>query len=98
MVAHPSGRGAVMVTFIDDDPAFVRWRDIYPDGYIVNHDREPKRSYLKLHRATCSTLQGVVPGRGDNWTVTYAKTCSENINELDRWALSLGGELEPCRS
>ena len=85
-------------TFIDDDAGFIRWRDTHPDGFIVNHDREPKPSYLKLHRATCQTLQGVLPGRGDNWTTAYAKTCSDDLNELRQWARNLGGELDACRT
>jgi hypothetical protein len=88
----------VRTTFIDDDAGFIRWRDTHPDGFIVNHEREPKSSYLKLHRATCSTLQGVLPGRGDNWTTAYAKTCSDDLNELRRWAHTLGGEVDACRT
>jgi hypothetical protein len=85
------------LNFLDDDDGFIRWRDTHPDGFIVNHEREPKPSYLKLHRATCPTLHRVRPGRGDNWTTAYAKTCSEDLNELRRWAATIGGELYPCR-
>ena len=79
-------------TFIDHDAQFLRWRDTHPRGFIVNHEREPNPRYLKLHRSTCSTLQGVLPGRGDNWTTTYAKTCSDDLSELRAGAASLGGE------
>jgi hypothetical protein len=47
---------------------FVRWRDTHPAGFIINHDREPKSSYLRLHPAMRSTLlvcspHGVITGR-----------------------------------
>jgi len=86
------------MNFIDDDPGFIRWRDTHPDGFIVNHEREPKPSYLKLHRSTCPTLQGALPGHGDNWSTAYAKTCSDDLNELRRWAATIGGPLDPCRT
>jgi hypothetical protein len=83
-------------TFIDDDRSFIRWRDTHPHGYIVNHEREPKPTYLKLHRATCATLAGAFPFRGDNWTTAYAKTCGDDLAELRRWARTVGGDLDPC--
>ena len=84
--------------FRDDDAGFTRWRDLHPDGYIVNHAREPGPAYLKLHRSDCSTLQGALPARGDNWTIAYAKSCSARLSELQVWAGSFGGELDPCRT
>lgn len=83
--------------FQDNDAGFTRWRDTHPDGYIVNHAREPGPGYLKLHRTACSTLQGMAPARGDNWTIAYAKSCSEDLSELRVWAASLGGTLDPCQ-
>jgi len=88
----------MLVTFIDDDPGFNRWRETHPRGYIVNHEREPKPRYLKLHRATCWTIAGALPARGDNWTTALAKTCSDDLNELHGWAHARGGELDPCRT
>ncbi len=86
------------MNFIDDDSGFRRWRDTHPDGFIVNHEREPKPSYLKLHRSTCPTLHRVLPGDGDNWTTAYAKTCSEDLSGLRRWAATIGGQLDSCRT
>jgi hypothetical protein len=73
----------------------MRWRDTRPSGYVVNHQRVPTATYLKLHRSTCYTLQG--SGPGDNWTIAYAKSCSEDLEELRRWAERIGGALDPCR-
>jgi hypothetical protein len=88
----------MLPTFIDDDTGFIRWRETYRRGYIVNHDRAPNPRYMKLHRTTCVTLQGVVPRRGDNGTTTYAKTCSDDLGELRSWAGTFGGDLEPCQT
>ncbi len=83
-------------TFTDDDEGFVRWRETHPLGFVVNHAREPQTTYLKLHRATCWTISGALPGRGDNWTTAYGKTCAHNIEDLRRWAARVGGELDRC--
>jgi hypothetical protein len=83
-------------TFLDDDAGFIRWRDTHPGGFVVNHEPQPKPTYLKVHRATCRTLNGTHPAHGDNWTSGYGKTCSDDMNELRRWALALGGDLDPC--
>jgi hypothetical protein len=83
-------------TFVDDDLNFTRWRDTHPGGFIVNHERQPSARYLKLHRATCSTLQGE-PARGEKWTKAYAKTCSDELAALQQWAVTVGGELDRCR-
>ena len=83
--------------FVDNDAGFVAWRDSNSDGYVVNHRREPDRSYLKLHRATCRDLVGEpLSGRGTNWTTTYGKTCAESLAELQVWVKTLGGNLDPC--
>ena len=84
-------------TFLDDDHGFLRWRDTHPHGFIVNHEREPKPGYLKLHRATCRTISGTQPASGDNWTTALGKTCDEDVDELRRWADGVGGELDACR-
>jgi 5-methylcytosine-specific restriction protein A len=86
-------------TYIDDDAGFVTWRDGHPGGYVVNHDREPRAAYLKLHRSGCRTIDGNAPpgGQGTNWTTAYAKTCSDSLAELVLWARTVGGPLEPCQ-
>jgi hypothetical protein len=83
-------------TFLDDDPGFISWRDTHPGGYVVNHERRPSPDCLKLHRATCRTVNGTLPARGDNWTSTFGKTCGDDLNELRRWAVALGGDLDVC--
>jgi hypothetical protein len=87
-----------MQTFIDEDAEYVAWRDDHPSGLVVNHNRVPGPSYLKLHRTTCRALRGEpLGGRGTNWTSKYGKTCSDSPLELGEWALAIRAELVPCR-
>jgi hypothetical protein len=78
------GERAGVETFVDDDDAFLDWRDSHPDGYIVNADRRPQAEYLVLHRATCPTMR--LPNASLQWTRSYIKICANNSNELTRWA------------
>ena len=82
-------------TFVDDDDGYATWLHTHPEGYVVNADRPPNASYLRLHHSTCRTINGV-PATGRAWTVTSTKICGER-GELERWAASrVGGELAPC--
>jgi hypothetical protein len=84
-----------MERFVDDDAGYLRWVAQNPDGYVLNTYRQPAASYLKLHRATCGTINDR-PARGDNWTVDYQKVCGDRA-ELELWARNqVDGELQPC--
>ena len=79
----------------DDDGGYLRWLTSHTDGFIVNTYRNPKTSYLRLHRATCPTIQGR-PANGARWTATYIKVCGSK-SELESWAKDVvGGDLWPC--
>src|ERR1700690_289840 len=85
------------VTFVDDDPGFLRWRDEHRSGFVLSHERKPRPNFLKVHRATCPSLQGVRPARGGDWTRGLPKTCSDALDELRRWAeMTTGGEPDQC--
>lgn len=84
-----------MERFLDDDRGYGAWLRDHPDEYVVNADRPPNASYLRLHRATCRTISGE-PARGRAWTVTATKACGRR-DELTQWARSeVGGALSPC--
>jgi hypothetical protein len=84
-----------METFVDDDEGYGAWLRAHPAGYVVNADRTPNASYLRLHRSTCRTISGV-PASGRAWTVTSSKVCGSS-DELEGWAAgTVGGELSPC--
>jgi hypothetical protein len=46
---HPQ----TITVFRDDDPGFFCWLDDHPDGYFINSERNPKPTYLVLHRPSC---------------------------------------------
>jgi hypothetical protein len=80
--------------FRDDETGFVNWRGGHPGGYIVNSERNPRPSYLVLHRATCGHLTSPNPLR---WTKDYIKFCSLGRTDLEEWAkVDVGCEVTLC--
>jgi hypothetical protein len=77
-----------------DSQAFCEWRDNHPRSYIVNTNRPPSASYLKLHRASCPHMNrsGV-----KSWTASYEKLCSLEAHSLVRWCIeTLRTEPDRC--
>lgn len=86
-----------MEIFVDDDEGYLAWLGEHPEGYVVNADRPPNASYLRLHHSTCRTISGA-PASGRAWTVTSTKICGRR-DELGRWAEgTVGGTASPCPS
>jgi hypothetical protein len=83
------------VQFVSDDDGFLRWLREDPHGLVVNSHRVPVSTYLKLHRASCPSIN--TPHR-TNWTTTgYIKTCSTDLTALVEWARrEVDGTLTPC--
>ena len=83
-----------MLVFRGDDEAYLHWIAEHPGGYVVNAGRNPRASYLKLHRATCRRISS--PGRPGAYTERdYIKICSQGRSALDRWARDdVGGALD----
>jgi hypothetical protein len=83
--------------FAEDDPGYLAWLAGHEAGYILNVHRDHTRHGLRLHRATCSTIQGT-PTNGRHWTHEYNKVCSGSIAPLNAWvAVHVGGGApEPC--
>jgi hypothetical protein len=81
--------------FEGDDAGYERWLAQHPNGYVLNSRRNPTRSYLKLHRATCHHIQTLHIGYS-RWTSgDYIKVCADDRAEIARWAASrVRGELE----
>lgn len=78
--------------FVDDDAGYEAWLRKHPAGFVVNAWRVPDSSYLKLHRASCATINGR-PTNGESWTTTTSKTCATTIAVLDAWARGVAGEV-----
>lgn len=86
-----------MLSFDRDDVGYLAWLDTNQDGFVVNSNRKPTANYLRLHRATCTSISRTA-AEPIRWTSGgYIKTCSVNISDLERWAREVtGGTLTPC--
>jgi hypothetical protein len=81
--------------FRDNDEGYLTWLSDHPDDFVLNADRGPRPTYLRLHRATCRTITGA-PARGQRWTGDYIKVCGGR-DELTAWAASEAhGEAQSC--
>lgn len=85
----------MLAHFVGPEAEYLAWLRAHPRGYVVNTYRTPSASYLKLHRATCWTIDGT---REANYTSgDYSKVCAETVTELEDWARrTLGGSLDAC--
>jgi hypothetical protein len=83
-----------VIIYIEEDETYLHWIDQNRAGFVVNAQRRPAPAYLILHRATCSQISTATRS---NWTTNqYIKICSENLDQLHRWAQhEVGGELKP---
>jgi hypothetical protein len=85
-----------MVTFEEEDRRYLEWIHANPHGWVLNYERKPTARYLKLHRASCSTISGEPP-RGERWTFDYAKRCADTDAELRRWTFrEFGVDPDVC--
>jgi hypothetical protein len=83
-----------VVIFRGDDAGYLSWISEHPGGYVINAERNPRPSYLKLHRATCTWMSG--RGKPGAYTErSYIKICSTQLDALNRWAREVvGGSLD----
>ncbi len=91
---------AALTRFVDDDDGYLGWRRDHPAGWVLNCERQPRDTYLKLHRADCPHLE---PRPGwSNLTAAFAKVCGISPDPFDEWltaTLSTGPDRCPvCRS
>jgi Protein NO VEIN, C-terminal len=95
-LAMSSTGDSTVIVFQGDDAAYLRWLSEHPVGYVVNAERRPRSSNLKLHRADCTWISG----RGKPGAYTerdYIKVCSTDLFALKRWAReTVGGSLDPA--
>ena len=85
---------ATITVFKDDDSGFLGWLDNHADGYFINCNRNPKPSYLVMHRPSCPHFDR---RPGVRWTKDYIKICSRSRDDLQEWASgTVGGEATLC--
>lgn len=84
------------VIFKDDDGGYRDWLAQHQgsDSFVLNAERNPRATYLILHRATCHTISGE-PARGTQWTHDFIKICGTRA-ELEAFAGSMGGTPQLC--
>ena len=84
------------VIFKDDDAGYREWlaRHKGSESFVLNTERNPKPTYLILHRATCHTISGA-PAHGTQWTHDFIKVCGTRA-ELESFARSVGGTAQTC--
>jgi hypothetical protein len=80
--------------FIDDDTGYLEWINRHQSSYVLNTTRNPSAAYLKLHRATCWTINRLQP-RASTFTGEYSKVCGDR-HELQDYARSLGRSVQAC--
>lgn len=96
-LSGPHGSGDAVLVFADNDDGYLAWLDAHPVGFVLNSFRNPKPTYLKLHRASCGRIRGVPP-RGGAWTSPYIKICSGQRAEIEAWAVDAAhGAVSPCK-
>ena len=83
--------------FKDDDSGYRAWLADHqgPEAYVLNAERDPKPTYLMLHRATCHTISGE-PARGTQWTHDFIKVCGSRT-DVESFARGVGGTPQLCR-
>lgn len=82
--------------FRDDDRGFFDWLDEHPQGFFLNTERNPKPTYLVLHRPGCHHFTG---NPSKHWTKDYVKLCADSRRDIEEWAASaVGGEPTLCPS
>jgi hypothetical protein len=86
----------VIRRFVDDEDGYLTWLSIHSTGYVLNCERNPRATYLVVHRATCATISGQpARGRNWNWTAAYQNVCSDSLPELSDLARPVGS-LSAC--
>lgn len=88
IVTAPDGLETVvgiLREFRNDETGYLSWAAANPNGFIVNVD-EPATSplYPMVHRATHRAV--TTPVKTNYTTGKYFKVCSNNMEELERWA------------
>ncbi len=59
-------------------------------GFVLNAERPPRATYVKLYRATCHTIRGV-PANGTSWTKDLLRACSDDRLAIERWVCGATG-------
>lgn len=96
-LSHSNAENGPVIFKDDDDDGGYRHRRAQhqgSDSFVLNAERNPRATYLILHRATCHTISGE-PARGTQWTHDFIKVCGTRA-EREAFAGSVGGTPQLC--
>lgn len=82
-----------MIYVKNDEATYRWWLEAHPDGYVANLGTGGKNRAM-LHTARCFHLYP--PSEGLIHTVTLAKACSSDSEEVQQWARANGFDVVPC--
>jgi hypothetical protein len=80
------------VEFWHDNDGFYAWLERHQGGFFVNNSRPGKSTHLFLH---CSPCPHYTKTDGIDYT-TNPKMCSQDRSAIERWAVTVGWELDVC--
>jgi hypothetical protein len=86
-----------MQHFAHGDAGYLGWLSQHPGGFVINTYAKPSAAYLKLHRASCSTISRLQPRARTFTDGEYSKLCGER-SELEEYASRLGASAQPAHS
>ena len=81
------------VEFSDDqDKEYEGWLQVFPDGFVLNTNKQENQKYTRLHGAECWTINS--EGR-ENWTNHgHKKICHKKKSKLIDWCKERNFELD----
>lgn len=84
-----------VIVFDAGDEPYLKWLSENPQGWVVNAARNPKPSYLKLHRTWCRWISEPRDPGADTER-DYIKVCAPHREALETWARrTVHGRLDP---
>jgi hypothetical protein len=76
-----------MVEVFDaNEPAYIHWMDVHPQGFVVNTGRKDGSRDAILHRSQCMhiyVMKSQEPGAFTDRE--YIKVCADSSGELQAW-------------
>ena len=75
-----------MILFLDEDRAYLNWVTHHRQGFVLDCQRNPTKSHLVIHRATCPAIKHADSKRSHWTTGKHMKGCSLVLEQLTMWA------------
>lgn len=86
----------MLARFIDDDFGYLQWLRDRPGTFVLETERDPRRSFVVVHRAECPAISG--PTHTGGWTTRMIKVCATTLEEINSWCQErVGGHATHCQ-